>query len=106
MAVTINGPKADGKSYTFNFVFTDRNETHVLHLENAVLHHRIGEAAENANATIQITHEMFIKLLIRQVSPREILFSEDVSLEGSELDLVRFFALIDRPNEVFDIVTP
>jgi linear primary-alkylsulfatase len=106
MAVTINGPKADGKSFVFNFVFTDRNETHVLYLENAVLHHRIGDAADNANATIQITHEMFIKLLTRQVGPREILFSDDVSLQGSEIDLVRFFALIDRPNEVFDIVTP
>jgi alkyl sulfatase BDS1-like metallo-beta-lactamase superfamily hydrolase len=106
MAVTINGPKADGKSFVFNFDFTDLDETHVLTLENAVLHHRIGEPAENANATIQITHEMFLKLLTRQIDPAKVVFSDDVSLEGSEIDLVRFFALIDRPNEVFDIVTP
>ena len=106
MAVTVNGPKADGKSFVFNFVFTDRDETHVLELENAVLHHRVGTPAENANATIHITHEMFLKLLTRQVGVREMVFSDDVSLEGSQIDLARFFALIDRSNEVFDIVTP
>jgi alkyl sulfatase BDS1-like metallo-beta-lactamase superfamily hydrolase len=106
IAVSINGPKADGAAFTFNFEITDRGETHVLQLENAVLHHRTGTAAADANATIHITHELFIKLLTRQANLREMLFSDDISLHGSELDLVRFFALIDRPDEVFSIVTP
>ncbi|GAB5451482.1 MAG: alkyl/aryl-sulfatase [Halioglobus sp.] len=106
MAVMLNGPKADGKSYTFNFEFTDRGEVHVLQLENAVLQHRTGEPAEAANATVRITHDLFLKILTRQAGIRDTLFSDEVSLEGSELDLVRFFALLDTPDEVFNIVTP
>jgi len=40
MAVRLKGPDADGKRMTFNFIFDDVGETHVVKLENAVLHHR------------------------------------------------------------------
>ena len=102
----LNGPKADGNYYAFNFVFTDVDETHTLELENAVLHHRSDDPAANANATVYITHELFVKMLIGRAGIRDTLFSDDVSLEGSSVDLIRFFALLDRGNEVFPIVTP
>jgi len=106
VAVMIDGAAADGEHLVLNFEFTDLGEVHVLSLENAVLHHRSGAAAADANATVRITHALFLRLLTRQANIREILFSDDVSVEGSELDLLRFFALLDRPDEVFDIVTP
>ena len=106
IAVMLNGPKADGKTYVLNLEFTDLDEVHALELENAVLHHRSGKLAENANATIRITHALFVKMLTGQAGIREVLFSDDVSVEGSKLDLVRFFALLDRPDSVFNIVTP
>jgi alkyl sulfatase BDS1-like metallo-beta-lactamase superfamily hydrolase len=37
---------------------------------------------------------------------RETLFSDDVSVDGSTVDLMRFFALLDTPDDVFNIVTP
>ena len=106
MAAMINGPKADGEAYTFNFEFTDLDEVHVLQLENAVLHHRMGEPATDANATIRMTHELFIRMLTRQAGVREILFSDEVGLEGSGVDFIQFFTLMEPPNEAFDIVTP
>ena len=106
MSVMINGPKAEGKAFTFNFEFTDLDEVHVLQLENSVLHHRSGAGAPDANATIRITHNQFIQMLLGQANIRETVFSDEVSLDGSALDLVRFFALLDRPDETFDIVTP
>ncbi len=106
VAVMLNGPGAEGEAFTFNFNFTDLDEVHVLTLENSVLHHRMGEPAQGANATVNLTHEMFLSMLTRQVNVRETLFSDDLSLEGSGLDLVRFFALLDQPEEVFNIVTP
>ena len=75
-------------------------------METAVLHHRSGKLAENANATIRITHALFVKMLTGQAGIREVLFSDDVSVEGSKLDLVKFFALLDRPDSAFNIVTP
>ena len=106
IAVMLNGSKADGKSYAFNFVFTDIDETHTLKLENAVLQHRSGDPAPDANATVYITHELFVNMLIGRAGIRDTLFSDDVSLEGSSIDLIRFFALLDPANEVFPIVTP
>ncbi len=32
--------------------------------------------------------------------------SDDVEFEGSQLDLLRFFSLLDMPSETFNIVTP
>ena len=106
MAVMLNGPKADGKTFTLNIQFTDMDQMHTLQLENAVLHHRTGNPAAEANATIRITHALFVKMLTGDAGIRDILFSDDVSVEGSKLDLLGFFALMDRPNETFNIVTP
>jgi alkyl sulfatase BDS1-like metallo-beta-lactamase superfamily hydrolase len=106
MAVMIDGPEADGEQYTFNFDFTDRGETHVLTLENAVLHHRMGTADPDANATVRITHRLFLDMLTGDAGIRDTLFSDEVSVEGSKLDLVGFFSLLDRPDETFDVVTP
>lgn len=106
IAVMLNGPKADGKTYVLNIDFTDLDEVYALELENAVLHQRAGKRAENANATIRITHALFVKMLTGQAGIREILFSDEVSVEGSKLDLVKFFALLDRPDGAFNIVTP
>jgi len=37
---------------------------------------------------------------------RETLTSDDLSVDGSVVDLVRFFALFDTPDGLFNIVTP
>ena len=78
----------------------------MLTLENAVLHHRVGAANPEANATVRITHALFLDMLTGQAGVRDTLFSDDVSVEGSTLDLLGFFSLLDRPDETFDIVTP
>ena len=106
MAVTLNGPKADGKTFTLNIHFTDLNENYVLELENAVLHQREGEPSADADATIHITHELFVKMLTGGAAASDILFSDDISVEGSKLGLVNFFALLDIPQSTFNIVTP
>jgi len=106
MATRLNGPKADGVSLTLNFVFTDLGETHVLWIENAVLHHRRGDADPDANATVTLTHPMWLKLVTRQATLKDLLFSGDFAVTGSRLDLLSFFRLLDDPNEGFAIVTP
>jgi len=106
MAVMFKGPDAEGKHYVINVEFTDRNENHILTVKNAVLHHRIGQPVADANTTIRITHGLFIKIVSGQAGIRETLFSDDVNVEGSKLDLLGFFSLIEKPNKVFNIVTP
>ena len=106
MAVRLNGPSADGKLITLNFVFTDLNQTHVVKVENAVLHHRLGEADPGATATIRLTREFLVRLSTGQAGLRETIFSKELEIDGSKLDVLSFFALLDRPDGQFPIVTP
>jgi alkyl sulfatase BDS1-like metallo-beta-lactamase superfamily hydrolase len=106
MAAQLNGPEADGLEMTINFVFTDLAETHVLTLKNSVLHHRQAEADPNANATLNISHDLFLDIALGQASMKDLLFSDQLSIDGSKIDLARFFALQDKLKGVFSIVTP
>ena len=106
MATMVDGTAADGKELRIVFEFTDLGEVYTLDLKNAVLHHRRGKLTAQPDATVRITHALFLKMLAGQAGIRDTLFSDEVSVEGSELDLMRFFALLDRPDETFDIVTP
>lgn len=106
MAARLNGPKAEGKTMRLNFVFTDVGETHVLTLENSVLHHEQREADPQATVTLTLTKEFLVRLATREAGLREMIFSEDFKVNGSRLELLEFFRLLDNPDGSFDIVTP
>ena len=102
----LDGPKAAGKHIVANFDFTDVNEQYVLWVENAVLHHRKGKPDPEADFTVKLTRDFWIKLLNREVGAKDLLTSDELHLEGSRLSLVEFLSLLDRPDEHFAIVTP
>lgn len=106
MATRVVGPKADGKELRLNFVFTDLGETHVVELSNGVLHHRKAEADPSADATIRLTHDFLLRLSTGQAGLREMIFSDELHVDGSRTALVGFFSLLDRPDGRFPIVTP
>lgn len=106
IATSLNGSEADGKNLTINFVFTDLNESYVLKIENAVLHHKQQSPDPDANATISLTHDLFLNLLTQKAGTNEVLFSDEIKFSGSKLDLIRFFSLFSMPDGKFNIVTP
>ncbi|GAA3917806.1 alkyl sulfatase dimerization domain-containing protein [Litoribacillus peritrichatus] len=106
MAVRLKGPDAIGEEYLINFTFTDRNENYVVRVENGVLHHRKAEVNAQANATLKLTYDLFIKMAIGEAGIKDTLFSDDLSVEGSTLDLIGFFRLLDKPKGTFNVVTP
>jgi len=106
MATRLVGPKAEGVATTLNFVFTDLDESYVLWIENAVLHHRRREPAPEADATIRLTHDFFLRLVMRQVGLRDMIFSDELDVDGSRLAVLSFFSLLEAPDEAFEIVAP
>lgn len=106
MATRLDGVAADGKRITINIDFTDVGRHFVLALENAVLHHREAAPDPSADATLHITREFWTRLLTRQAGLREIVFSDELSVEGSRLQLLALLSMIEHPNEAFPIVTP
>ncbi|MCP4667883.1 MAG: MBL fold metallo-hydrolase, partial [Deltaproteobacteria bacterium] len=106
MAVRLNGPDAEGKHMVINMVFTDIHESYVLTLENSVLHHRKTSPNPKANATVKLTHDLFLHMALGLAGIKETIFSDDLETSGSRIDLVRFLLLFDKPEANFNIVTP
>ncbi len=105
MAAGLDGPAAEGKDLKINLVLSDANESWVLWIENAVLHHKAAPADPNANATLTLTKEIFVKMMAGTAGVKDTLMSDDMKVTGSRIDLVRFFTLIDKAPGTFAIVT-
>ncbi len=105
MAAGLNGPDAEGKDLKINLVLTDTKESYVLWIENAVLHFKSAPADANANASLTLTKDIFVKMIAGTAGVKDTLMSDDLKVDGSKIDLVRFFSLIDKAQGAFPIVT-
>ena len=106
LAARIDGPAAQGRTTSLNLVFRDLGETWVLALENGVLHHERREADPQAAATVHLTRDLLVRLVTGQAGLRELVFSDELEVDGSRLELLGFLSLLDRPAGPFPIVTP
>lgn len=106
MSVRLNGEEAVDADYQLRIDFTDLKESYLLRIENAVLHHRKVAETQEADATLKLTHPLFIDILIGQAGLKETLLGDNLSLEGNILDLIGFFSLLEKPTGTFNIVTP
>jgi len=105
MAAGLNGPDAEGKDLKVNLVLTDQKTSYVLWIENAVLHFKKAPPDASANATLTLTKPIFIKMMAGTAGVKDTLLSDDLKIDGSKIDLVRFFSLIDKAPGTFQIVT-
>ena len=105
MAGGLNGPDAEGKDLKINLVLSDLKQSYVLWIENAVLHFRAGAPAADANATLTLTKDIFVKMIAGTAGIKDTLLSDDLKIDGSKIDLVRFFGLIEKAPGTFPIVT-
>jgi len=106
MTVRLNGPKASGVEMSVAIRFSDLDESYLMTVRNSVMHYAQIDQPVDANATLSLTHELFVRMLIGDVGLRETLTSDELNVDGSVIDLVRFFSLFDTPDGLFNIVTP
>jgi len=115
MSVRLNSEKAKGEVFNIVLNFTDINESYLLKVNNSVLHHYAVKKSvlnkgtlkkDKINASLSLTHSLFVKALIGKANIKNTLFSDDLSVDGSIIDLVSFFRLFDKPAGNFNIVTP
>ena len=105
MAASIDGGKAEGLTLKINMVFSDLKESYVLDLENAVMHFHKGPPVKDANATLTLTKGFFLSMMTGKAGAKDLLLSDQTKIEGSKIDLGRFFALIEKAPGTFPIVT-
>ncbi len=106
IATRLNGPAADGKLLKVNLVFTDAGESFLLTVENAVLHRESRDPDPSADVTLRLTKDLFFRILTKQAGLREMIFSDELDVDGSRLALLSFFSLLETPDDKFAIVTP
>lgn len=110
MAVRLNSDKAAGKAQTIKIEFTDLAQSYYLVLNNSVLRHyssdELSVGEQEISATLSVTRALFVDMLVGDVGIKNTLFSDQLSIDGSTLDLISFLLLFDKPNSQFNIVTP
>lgn len=110
LAVRLKADSAENKDWRIKIQFTDLDKHYLLWLENSVLHHRLlpsnSVKNEQADAGLTLTRSLFIEVLIGEVGLKETLFSDELSIDGSKVDLLRFFSLFEKPITSFGIVLP
>ncbi|MBN1382576.1 MAG: MBL fold metallo-hydrolase [Deltaproteobacteria bacterium] len=106
MAMRLNGPKADGKTLSFNLFFTDTVESWLLFVKNAVFHAFPNRRDQNASAALRLSSLDFKLLMIGLRVPHELIESGKMTLEGNAGALMAFAELFDQFNRRFPLVTP
>ncbi len=106
IAASVDGPSASDRHLVLNIDLTDVDRTFVLQLKHGVLHHREIPLADNATATLRVTHGMLVRILTKQVGLRELIATDELDLSGSITDVLSLLAVLEPPDTTFPIVTP
>jgi alkyl sulfatase BDS1-like metallo-beta-lactamase superfamily hydrolase len=106
VGMRLNGPKADGKTITLNFNFTDTGEKYVVGLENSAIHYSKGKQADTADATITLKRETLNDVLLGQGTLDEKIDAGEIKVEGNKAKLDELVSTLDNFDFWFNIVTP
>ncbi|MEW4467745.1 alkyl sulfatase dimerization domain-containing protein [Parasphingorhabdus sp. JC815] len=104
MAARFNPAKMTGTGGIIQFSFPDRQEKVSVDLGKSVMFPRAGET--NANAQVAVNRDDFTRLLMREISPRELIASGAMKMSGDAGLLAAMFGALDPVDPQFDIVTP
>ena len=106
LAIRIDGPRAGELRLSFNWVFTDTDERHVLTLSNGVLIHSANRQDPAADATVVVERAALDELFAGITPIAELLGAGRLRVEGDGAKLGELLGLLDEPDPSFAIVTP
>ena len=106
IAANIDPEMASGEPISIKVEFIDKDKTFLLFTRNSVLHFREADKKLAADASIKLTHNLFIDMLIGQVGIKDTLLSDELAIEGSLVALLQFFRLFGETQPSFNIITP
>jgi alkyl sulfatase BDS1-like metallo-beta-lactamase superfamily hydrolase len=101
LSVRLNGDEAGAAEIGFTVCFTDTDEVFAVSVENAVLHHRAGEAGPR----VALSRATLVALLTGEKTPDAAITEGVLAGEGAG-ELAKLLALLDRFDFWFEIVAP
>ncbi|MBO6690736.1 MAG: MBL fold metallo-hydrolase [Parvibaculum sp.] len=105
-AVRVNPAKAEGLNFMVNIRLTDRNEKHLLTVENGVLIHEEGIEDAKAGATVTMTRPELMMTLLAGFPLSEFTKTGSIEIEGDASLYETLTSLIEAPKPNFNIVEP
>ena len=107
MAVRLDRTKSKGKTYTFNLIFPDIEESISLYLTNDVLHNRPNVLADVPDATITLNKSVFNDIITARSTGKEKMMSGELKIEGNGQAYADFLTMISTPfSQAFNIIEP
>jgi alkyl sulfatase BDS1-like metallo-beta-lactamase superfamily hydrolase len=106
MGVRLNGPRADNKTVSLNWIFTDVHQEYAVRLEDSVLVYTANRQLPNADATLTLTRATSDEITLGKTTFDDAIASGAVKVVGSKDKIAELFGLLDTFNPMFDIVTP
>ncbi|MGZ5934868.1 MAG: alkyl sulfatase C-terminal domain-containing protein, partial [Rhizomicrobium sp.] len=105
-AVRVNPKKASERAFKINVELTDRNERHLLTVENGVLIHEAGVSDAKAGATVRLKRPELLMTLLAGMPAAPRIASGDIAVKGDASLYAALTGLIEPIVANFPIVTP
>jgi alkyl sulfatase BDS1-like metallo-beta-lactamase superfamily hydrolase len=105
-AVRVNPGKASERAFMINIELTDRQEKHLITVENGVLIHEAGVSDARAGATVRMKRPELLMTLLGGIPPAGRIASGDIAVDGDGSLYEALTALIEPITANFPVVTP
>lgn len=105
LAVRLDSDKAEGKTITVNFDFTDLDQKYTLALENSVLNHT-HKQAPTADATVTLTKTALDDVNLGVSTLPDEIKAGNIKVTGNIDAVKELFGMIDTFSPAFNVVTP
>ena len=106
LGVRLNSAKAGDAHITINFDFGAPEGTYLVEVENGVLNHTAGAQANDADATIKVSREVFNDIALKKITLDKAIADGNVKIEGDADKLSEIMSMLDTFEFWFPIVTP
>lgn len=107
MGMHLNGPKADGKTASIDWVIPELNKSYHLELENSVLvYTEVKAPLPKADATLTLPKLAFIGVMSGETTLDKEVQAGHGEVQGNTQSFNELLGLLDHFERIFNVVTP
>ncbi|WP_176547342.1 alkyl sulfatase dimerization domain-containing protein [Bacillus sp. AFS053548] len=106
ISITLNGPKAENKRFTFNVNFTDLKTNYTIDIKNAVFNYNDGLTTSSPDATLLVDKATFYLVMYGNLNVNQAIANGKLSITGNEEKFKEMLNLFDHFKQEIHIVTP
>jgi alkyl sulfatase BDS1-like metallo-beta-lactamase superfamily hydrolase len=106
LGVRLNGDKAEGRSISVNWRFTDTGQRYLLTLENCALTYLSERQGERVDATVELARATLNRLILRELTLSEAMADGRIIISGQAMKVAELFGLLDDFTMDFEVVEP